>query len=143
PAVHEARRCVRSRNRRYRPAEKPGSARGCHLIVRCILIIKNPKETKMKLKHLLAITAFTAMAGVTAVGSVQAQEFKAYNARFGHGMADNHPAGEAAKKFAAEMSQATNGKMKISVIANQALGPDPQMMGALQGGVQEFYTGSA
>ncbi|MGB6104991.1 MAG: TRAP transporter substrate-binding protein [Pusillimonas sp.] len=97
----------------------------------------------MKIKRIFAVTAFVAMAGVTAVGSIQAQEFKAYNARFGHGMADNHPAGEAAKKFAAEMSQATNGKMKITVIANQALGPDPQMLGALQGGVQEFYTGSA
>src|SRR5690606_24153532 len=42
-----------------------------------------------------------------------------------------------------EMEKVTGGKFKTSVIANQALGPDPQMLGALQGGVQEFYTGSA
>lgn len=97
----------------------------------------------MKIKHILAMTVLSAVTGVGTVGSAYAQEFQARNLRFGHGMADNHPAGEAAKKFSAEMLEATGGKMKISVIANQALGPDPQMLGALQGGVQEFYTGSA
>src|SRR3546814_14262404 len=73
----------------------------------------------------------------------QGQELTACNARFGHGMDDNHRSGLAAKQFSAEMCEATGGKIRISVIANQALGPDPQMLGALQGGVQEFYTGSA
>ncbi|MFT0544737.1 TRAP transporter substrate-binding protein [Allopusillimonas ginsengisoli] len=97
----------------------------------------------MKFKRIVAMTVLSAMAGFATVGSVQAQEFKDRNLRFGHGMADNHPAGQAAKKFSAEIQEATGGKTKISVIANQALGPDPQMLGALQGGVQEFYTGSA
>ncbi|NYT80089.1 TRAP transporter substrate-binding protein [Alcaligenaceae bacterium] len=94
----------------------------------------------MKIKHIFAMAVISA---VGMVGGAQAQDFKARNLRFGHGMADNHPAGLAAKKFSAEMLKATGGKTKISVIANQALGPDPQMLGALQGGVQEFYTGSA
>jgi tripartite ATP-independent transporter DctP family solute receptor len=97
----------------------------------------------MKIKRMLATALLCVASGVVAVGSAHGQEFKARNLRFGHGMADTHPAGLAAKKFSAEMLKATNGKMKISVIANQALGPDPQMLGALQGGIQEFYTGSA
>src|SRR5690606_22457078 len=97
----------------------------------------------MKIRKILAGTVLSAVAGVLAMGTAHAQEFKARNLRFGHGMADNHPAGLAAKKFSAEVLKATDGKTKITVIANQALGPDPQMLGALQGGVQEFYTGSA
>lgn len=97
----------------------------------------------MKLKRIFAMTLLSAATGIAAVGTAYAQEFKARNLRFGHGMADDHPAGQAAKKFSAELLEATDGKMKIAVIANQALGPDPQMLGALQGGVQEFYTGSA
>lgn len=97
----------------------------------------------MKIKRILAATLLSAVTGIAAMGAAHAQEFKSRNLRFGHGMADDHPAGMAAKKFSAEMLEATGGKMKIAVIANQALGPDPQMLGALQGGVQEFYTGSA
>jgi tripartite ATP-independent transporter DctP family solute receptor len=96
----------------------------------------------MKLNRLLAAMALTAAAALGASAAL-AQDFKARNARFGHGMADAHPAGQAAARFAAEMEKASGGKMKISVIGNQALGPDPQMLAALQGGVQEFYTGSA
>ncbi len=90
----------------------------------------------------LATVALAASASLLAP-TVAAQDFKNRTARFGHGMADAHPAGQAARRFAADMEKASGGKMKISVIANQALGPDPQMLAALQGGVQEFYTGSA
>ncbi len=92
-----------------------------------------------------AVIALGATATIAAfvAPAAMAQDFKARTARFGHGMADSHPAGQAARRFAAEMEKASDGKMKISVIANQALGPDPQMLAALQGGVQEFYTGSA
>lgn len=96
----------------------------------------------MTLNRLLATLAVTAAAALATTG-VNAQEFKERTARFGHGMADTHPAGQAAKRFAADMEKASGGKMKISVIANQALGPDPQMLAGLQGGVQQFYTGSA
>lgn len=96
----------------------------------------------MQIKRIVAMTVLSAMAGFVTMGGAYAQEFKERNLRFGHGMADDHPAGMAAKKFSEEMLAATDGQTKISVIANQALGPDPQMLGALQGGVQEFYTGS-
>ena len=96
----------------------------------------------MKLKRIMAAAVLSAVTGLVAINTAHAQEFKERNIRFGHGMADNHPAGLAAKTFSAEVLKATGGKTKISVIANQALGPDPQMLGALQGGVQEFYTGS-
>lgn len=98
-------------------------------------------KTMKPLHRILCAAALAAATAFTA--SAQAQDVKARTARFGHGMADAHPAGQAAKQFAADMEKATGGKMKIAVIANQALGPDPQMLGALQGGVQEFYTGSA
>lgn len=94
----------------------------------------------MKRHHFLAALAAATLTLMAAPAA--AQDFKARQARFGHGMADTHPAGLAAKSFAADMDKATGGKMKIAVIANQALGPDPQMLQALQGGVQEFYTGS-
>ncbi len=96
----------------------------------------------MRIKRIMATAVLSAVTGLMAAGNAYAQEFKTRNIRFGHGMADNHPAGLAAKTFSAEVLKATGGKTKISVIANQALGPDPQMLGALQGGVQEFYTGS-
>lgn len=96
----------------------------------------------MKLYRFLTAAALGTITALTAV-SVHAQDIKPRTARFGHGMADAHPAGKAAKMFAAEVEKASGGKIKTSVIANQALGPDPQMLGALQGGVQEFYTGSA
>lgn len=89
------------------------------------------------------VAALGAALTLSIAGAAYAEPFPQRTARFGHGMADNHPAGEAAKRFAAEMKEATGGKMNISVIANQALGPDPQMLAALQSGVQEFYTGSA
>ncbi|MBF6616374.1 MAG: TRAP transporter substrate-binding protein [Candidimonas sp.] len=96
----------------------------------------------MKIKKILTMTVIAAAFGLSTF-SAGAQDIKERTARFGHGMADDHPAGLAAKQFAQELNKATDGKMKISVIANQALGPDPQMLGALQGGIQEFYTGSA
>lgn len=96
----------------------------------------------MSIKKIVAMTLVSAVASVSTF-SVFAQDIKPRTARFGHGMADTHPAGQAATRFAEEMAKVTDGKMKISVIANQALGPDPQMLGALQGGIQEFYTGSA
>lgn len=96
----------------------------------------------MKLNRLLAAACLGAAASFLAVGAA-AQDFKTRTARFGHGLADAHPAGRAAQMFSDEMAKASGGKMKVSVIANQALGPDPQMLAALQGGVQEFYTGSA
>lgn len=96
----------------------------------------------MKFNRFLVTAAFSVLATLAA-GTASAQDIKARTARFGHGMADAHPAGQAARQFAADMAKATGGKMKIAVIANQALGPDTQMLGALQGGVQEFYTGSA
>jgi tripartite ATP-independent transporter DctP family solute receptor len=96
----------------------------------------------MTLNRLLATLAVTAAAALAATG-VSAQDFKDRTARFGHGLADTHPAGQAAKRFAADMEKASGGKMKIAVIGNQALGPDPQMLAGLQGGVQQFYTGSA
>lgn len=95
----------------------------------------------MKFSRLISVAAIGAIAAMTAF-SAAAQD-RTRTARFGHGMADAHPAGQAAKMFSAEMEKVTGGKIKTSVIANQALGPDPQMLGALQGGVQEFYTGSA
>ena len=98
----------------------------------------------MKTTRLHRFLCATILGAATAFAfSAHAQDVNARTAPFGHGLADTHPAGQAAKQFAADMDQATGGKMKIAVIANQALGPDPQMLGALQGGVQEFYTGSA
>lgn len=78
----------------------------------------------------------TAMAMVL---PVKAQEIKA---RMGHGLSDDHPQGQAAKRFSSLVEQGSKGRIKILVVANQSLGPDPQMLSAVQGGVQQFYAGS-
>lgn len=94
---------------------------------------------KPMIRMSLAALLSSALA-LSAVLPASAQEIKA---RFGHGLADEHPQGKAAKMFAATVDKNSKGRIKITVIANQALGPDPQMLSALQGGVQEFYAGSA
>lgn len=96
----------------------------------------------MQLKHLIAAAALGSLALLSSTSALS-QDAKVRAARFGHGLADAHPAAQAGRMFAAEMEKVSAGKLKISVIGNQALGPDPQMLAALQGGVQEFYTGSA
>jgi TRAP-type transport system periplasmic protein len=72
----------------------------------------------------------------------QGADIKARTARFGHGLADDHPMGKGARFFADLVDKASGGKIKITVFANQVLGPDSQMLSAVQGGVQEFYVGS-
>ena len=62
----------------------------------------------MKLNRLLAAMALTTFAALGSTAAL-AQDFKARNARFGHGMADAHPAGQAAKQFATEMEKASGG----------------------------------
>jgi tripartite ATP-independent transporter DctP family solute receptor len=95
------------------------------------------------MNKLLRTTFVALLAGAVTFSLPSAANAQEIKARFGHGLSDDHPQGKAAKMFAATVDKNSKGRIKISVIANQALGPDPQMLSALQGGVQEFYAGSS
>ena len=88
------------------------------------------------------VVAFGVIAIVIGIQPAQSADINERKARFGHGLTEEHPQGKAALHFAELVDKASSGKIKITVLANQVLGPDAQMLSALQSGVQEFYAGS-
>ena len=70
--------------------------------------------------------------------SAGAQEIREHKMKLGYALKEDHPQGFAAKKFAELLAQKSGGKMNLQTFANSTLGDDKQMIGALQGGVQEF-----
>ena len=92
----------------------------------------------MRIKFVLAAV----VAALTAVGAVQAQDFKPRIVRFGFGLVDQSNQGRAVRLFAQEVEKATGGKMKVRAIGNASLGSDTQMQQALIGGAQEMMVGS-
>jgi tripartite ATP-independent transporter DctP family solute receptor len=88
------------------------------------------------------VVVFTVIPLLMGIQQAQSADIKERTARLGHGLSDEHPQGKAARHFAELVDKASGGKIKITVLANQVLGPDTQMLTALQSGVQEFYAGS-
>ena len=60
-----------------------------------VMMVYAARHGVLTLNRLLATLAVTAAAALAATG-VSAQDFKDRTARFGHGLADTHPAGQAA-----------------------------------------------
>ena len=58
--------------------------------------------------------------------------------KLGIGLPEDHPQGQAAKKFAELVAQKTGGKVTAKVFANGTLGNDVTMISALRGGTQEM-----
>lgn len=90
----------------------------------------------MKTQKLLALCAAAAMLcqGTQAL----AQNAKERNIRLGHGIAAEHPLGQASVKFAEIMDRLSGGKIKVKVYPATQLGSETQMIAAVRGGVQEM-----
>ncbi|SDI57017.1 TRAP transporter substrate-binding protein [Propionivibrio dicarboxylicus] len=67
-----------------------------------------------------------------------AQNATERNIRLGHGIAAEHPLGQASVKFAEIMDRLSGGKFKIKVFPATQLGSETQMIAAVRGGVQEI-----
>ena len=78
------------------------------------------------------------VASLTACIAVGAQEIREHKMKLGYALKEDHPQGFAAQKFAELLAQKSGGKLHLQTFANSTLGDDKQMIGALQGGVQEF-----
>lgn len=63
--------------------------------------------------------------------------------RLGHGIAEEHPLGQGANKFAELVDQASGGKLKVKVYPGTQLGSETQMIGAVRGGVQDILITSS
>ncbi len=88
------------------------------------------------IKQLLAgaIAPAFLLAGV-ASSTVNAQE-KAI--KLGIGLAENHPQGMGAARFAEILDKKSGGKLKVKVYYSGSIGDDVRMVSALKGGVQEM-----
>jgi tripartite ATP-independent transporter DctP family solute receptor len=67
-----------------------------------------------------------------------AQNAPERNVRLGHGIAAEHPLGQAAVKYAEIMDRLSGGKLRIKVYPATQLGSETQMIAAVRGGVQEI-----
>lgn len=87
-------------------------------------------------KKVLGLIAATI---VSVYGSAAvAQNATERNVRLGHGIAAEHPLGQASVKFAEIMDRLSGGKFKIKVFPATQLGSETQMIAAVRGGVQEI-----
>ncbi|HEX2011679.1 MAG TPA: TRAP transporter substrate-binding protein [Roseateles sp.] len=87
--------------------------------------------------------AATALMLAALGGATQAQTGTERTLRLGHGIAEEHPLGQGAKKFAEIIEKASGGAMKVKVYPATQLGSETQMIGALRGGVQEMLITSS
>lgn len=58
--------------------------------------------------------------------------------RLGHGIAEEHPLGQGAVRFAKILEKKSNGKLAMKVYAATQLGSEAQMVAAVRGGVQDL-----
>lgn len=85
--------------------------------------------------------AFVSLAaGAALFGAVaaQAQDVKERTLRFAFSLAQDHPLGTGAKKFADAVAQKSGGKMKVALFPGAVLGSDPQNLSAIRGGTLDF-----
>lgn len=89
----------------------------------------------------LSFTDFTKFALVIFLAistAASAQDIKARKMKLGYATKEDHPQGLAAKKFSELLAEKSGKKFDLSTYGNNMLGDDKQMIGALQGGIQEF-----
>lgn len=82
----------------------------------------------------LTFSAIAACFGTSAV----AADYNERNFKLGHVIANDHPAALGAKRWADLLAERSDGKIKVRVHGNGAIGGDTQMTSAVQGGVQEL-----
>lgn len=69
------------------------------------------------------------------------QAASAADVKFGYGASEQHPQGQAAKRFAELVKAKTGGRINVQTYASGKLGSDPQMQSSLQGGTLEMMVG--
>lgn len=93
-------------------------------------------------KRLSLKTAVLGLAAAMTMGlasyDVMAKDINSRIIRFGYGLADSSPSGDAVRFFADEVGKLSDGKMKVKTYGNGSLGSDEQMQNALIGGSQEL-----
>jgi len=95
------------------------------------------------LKPLRAALAVLAIgAAACALSAAQAADYKPHIIRFGYGLVEQSNQGRAARFFAADLANRTDGKLNMKTFGNASLGSDIQMQNALIGGAQELMVGS-
>lgn len=87
-------------------------------------------------------TLLAAGAAIAATGLAPAGAQTVKTAKLGHSFADSHPRAAAMRRFAEEVSKATNGSVKVDVFGNAALGSEEKMLIATQAGTIDFYMGA-
>ncbi len=75
---------------------------------------------------------------VTAAAAAQAQTYK-----LGYGIAEEHPLGQGANKFAQLVAEKSGGKIKLKNYPATQLGSEAQMISATRGGVQDMVIPSS
>jgi tripartite ATP-independent transporter DctP family solute receptor len=88
-----------------------------------------------------AVATLAALA--TLAPGASAQGLPERTLRLGHGIAEDHPLGQGAKRFAELVDKATGGRTKVKVYPATQLGSEVQMISALRGGVQEMLITSS
>jgi tripartite ATP-independent transporter DctP family solute receptor len=85
-----------------------------------------------------AIVSLAAGAALFGAMAAQAQDVKERTLRFAFSLAQDHPLGTGAKKFAEAVAQKSGGKMKVVLFPGAVLGSDPQNLSAIRGGTLDF-----
>jgi TRAP-type transport system periplasmic protein len=91
---------------------------------------------QLSLKHQLRSLMLPAL--ILMAAAVNAADVKERAIKLGYGIAEEHPLGQGANRFAQLVSQKSGGKLKVKNYPANALGSESQMISAAQGGVQEI-----
>ncbi|KRC83306.1 ABC transporter substrate-binding protein [Achromobacter sp. Root83] len=95
-------------------------------------------KTKKSPVRLAAAAAASLLACLALTATAAAQDIKARTLKFAFSLAQDHPLGQGAQKFADLVAEKSGGKMKVSIYANAVLGGDPQNLSAVRGGTLDF-----
>ena len=87
----------------------------------------------MKLIHCVAATLAALLVQVASAQSV--------SGRLGYVPTDDHPVGQASKRFAELVQSKSAGRIVVTVYGSGKLGNEPQMQSSLQGGILDLMVG--
>jgi len=95
-------------------------------------------KTKQSPVRVAATAAASLLASLALMATAAAQDVKTRTLKFAFSLAQDHPLGQGAQKFADLVAEKSGGKMKVSIYANAVLGGDPQNLSAVRGGTLDF-----
>jgi tripartite ATP-independent transporter DctP family solute receptor len=95
-------------------------------------------KTKQSPTRVAVMAAASLLTSLALMASAAAQDVKTRTLKFAFSLAQDHPLGQGAQKFADLVAEKSGGKMKVSIYANAVLGGDPQNLSAVRGGTLDF-----